>query len=174
MYQRMPQIGSADKSGLVWLPNLPKLFHYTCTGISASFHSFPGYVFCDMLCVEKWLEAQLKWKVIDTVITTWKLLGEMCLFLPGWNVVSMPSFPNIEYNLRRMKSWIPRGSWWHFLVDKPCSSWQPREIKEDGLLLDWQLWQNRFPWTDVYPYPKVISDIIVTLPTSKVWLLLTE
>lgn len=88
--------------------------------------------------------------------------------LPGWNVVSMPSFPNREYNLRGIKSRIPRRTWWNALADKPCSSRQPREIKEDDLLLNQQLWQNRFPWTDAYPYPKVISDIILTLPTSKV------
>lgn len=60
------------------------------------FHSIPGHVFCIMLCEEKSLGAQLKWKDIDTVITTWKLGGEVCLPLPGWNVVSMPSFPSRE------------------------------------------------------------------------------
>lgn len=155
MYQRKPSVGSADKIGLVWLPNLPKLFPYTCTGISTSFHSTAGHVFCAVLCVEKWLRAQLKRKDIDTFITTWKFWGEMCLLLLRWNVVSMSSFPNKEYNLRGRKSGIPRGSCWYFLADKPCSSWQTGEIKEDGLLLNQQLWQNHFPWADVYPIPRL-------------------
>lgn len=122
-----------------------------------------------MLCMEKWVGAQLK---LQTSYNHMEIMGEMCLLLPGWNVVSMLSFPKRD-NLRGIKSRIPKGTWWYFLADTPCSIWQPREIKEDDLL-NQQLWQNHFPGTDVYPYPKVISDIILILLTTKVWLLLTE
>lgn len=51
---------------------------------------------------------------------------------------------------------------WYFLVDKPHSSWKPREIKEDALLLNQQPWQNYPLWIDTYTHPKVISDITFT------------
>lgn len=73
--------------------------------------------------------AQLK---LQTSYNHMEIMGEMCLLLPGWNVVSMLSFPKRD-NLRG-KSRIPKGTWWYFLADRPCSSWQPREIKEDDLL----------------------------------------
>lgn len=59
------------------------------------------------------------------------------------------------------------GTWWYFLVNKPRSSWKPREIKEDVLLLNQQLWQNYPSWIDTYSYPKVMSDATLMLSASK-------
>lgn len=51
------------------------------------------------------------------------------------------------------------GTWLYFLVDKPLSSWKPREIKEDVLLLNQQPWQNYPPWIGTYPHLRYYTDV---------------